>query len=75
VHDIADLDRRGTPGVMVATERFRDAAGAQSTSIGFEPCVVWVPHPIQNRSAEELAAIAADALAPILANLTSSAAG
>ncbi len=55
---------------MVATEQFRDAARAQSSSIGFDPAIVWVPHPIQNRSAEELAQIANDAIEPILATLT-----
>ncbi len=67
---MADLDRRGVPGVMVATEAFKDAAEAQADSLGFEPAIVWVPHPIQNRSAEELKRIAADAMAPILAKLT-----
>ena len=67
---MADLDRRGVPGVMVATEAFQDAAAAQADSLGFEPAIVWVPHPIQNRSAEELKQIAADAMAPILAKLT-----
>ncbi len=67
---MADLDRRGVPGVMVATEAFRDAAEAQADSLGFEPAIVWVPHPIQNRSAEELKQIAAEAMEPILAMLT-----
>ncbi len=67
---MADLDRRGVPGVMVATEAFQEAAEAQADSLGFEPAIVWVPHPIQNRSAEELKQIAADAMAPILAMLT-----
>ena len=67
---MADLDRRGIPGVMVATEAFKDAAAAQADSLGFEPAIVWVPHPIQNRGAEELKQIAADAMAPILAKLT-----
>lgn len=71
MHDIADLDRRGVPGVMVASEQFRDAAKAQAASLGFEPAVVWVPHPIQNRSAEELRQIAEDAIEPILATLKS----
>ena len=58
---------------MVATEHFKDAAGAQSSSLGFEPAIVWVPHPIQNRSADELKAIAEQALGPILATLTANA--
>ena len=67
---MADLDGRGVPGVMVATEQFQDAATAQSSSLGFEPAIVWVPHPIQNRSAEELKAIANEAIDSILGNLT-----
>lgn len=67
---MADFDRRGVPGVMVATEAFQEAAEAQADSLGFEPAIVWVPHPIQNRSAEELKQIAANAMAPILAMLT-----
>ena len=55
---------------MVATEAFQEAAEAQADSLGFEPAIVWVPHPIQNRSAEELKQIAADAMEPILAMLT-----
>ncbi len=66
---MADLDRRGIPGVMVASEAFREAAQAQCDSLGFEPAIVWVPHPIQNRSADELKAIAERALEPILAML------
>ena len=67
---MADLDRRGIPGVMVASEQFRNAARAQADAIGFEPAIVWVPHPIQNRSREELRAIAAAAIDEIIAQLT-----
>jgi len=68
---MADLDRRGIAGVMVASEAFRNAARAQADAIGFEPAIVWVPHPIQNRSRDELRAIAADAIDEIIENLTS----
>ncbi len=54
---------------MVATTAFRDAARTQGEALGFEPAIVWVPHPIQNRSADELRQIAAQALAPVLAKL------
>ena len=72
---MADLDRRGIPGVMVATEAFQEAALAQSDSLGFEPAIVWVPHPIQNRSQDELRDIARAAIEPILAELTAPGAG
>ena len=65
-----DLDERGIPGVMVATTAFREAAAAQSASLGYEPAIVWVPHPIQNRTDEELLAIADEAMKEILEELT-----
>ena len=64
-----DLDERGVPGVMIATTAFREAAAAQSASLGYEPVIVWVPHPIQNRSDEELLAIADAAMVEILDKL------
>ncbi len=53
----------------MATTAFRDAAAHQARSLGFEPAVVWVEHPIQNRRAEELEELARLALEPILAAL------
>ena len=67
-----DLDSRGVPGAMVATTAFEEAAAAQSRSLGFDPAIVWVPHPIQDRTDEELRAIADDALDAILAAITAS---
>ena len=66
MHDLQSLDRRGIPGCGVATEAFRPAADAQMKALGFAAALVWVPHPIQNRTAEELAAIADPALERIL---------
>lgn len=65
-----DLDGRGIPGAMIATTEFEDAANKQGTAIGFMPGIVYVPHPIQNRTAEELRDIAAQAIAPILDKIT-----
>ena len=65
-----DLDERGVPGVMIATTAFKEAAAAQSASLGYEPAIVWVPHPIQNRTDEELLAIADEAMAGIVKKLT-----
>ena len=61
-----NLDSRGVPGVSVVTEGFTDAVQIQSKALGFEPAVVYVPHPIQNRTAEELARIADAAVEPVL---------
>ena len=57
-----NLDARGIPGVTVVTTGFTDAVAAQSVALGFEPAVVYVPHPIQNRSADELKQIADDVI-------------
>lgn len=44
---------------------------AQSDALGFEPAVVYVPHPIQNRTAAEIEAIADEAFARVMALLKS----
>jgi hypothetical protein len=48
LHDIAALDRRGIAGGLIATEVFADAARQQAELLGFDPAVVYVPHPVQN---------------------------
>lgn len=64
------FDARGLPGVSVVTTEFKDAIAVQSRALGFEPAIVYVPHPIQNRTAAELAALADAAIAPALHCLT-----
>ena len=66
MHDITTLDQRGIPGCVVASVEFQPAARAQAKALGFQPAMVWGPHPIQNRTAAELAEIAADAVEEIL---------
>jgi len=65
-----NLDGRGIPGVSVVTTEFTEAVDVQSKALGFDPAIVYVPHPIQNRTPEELARIADDAIAPLLELLT-----
>ncbi len=66
-----NFDAKGLPGVSVVTQGFTDAVEKQSSALGFDPAVVYVPHPIQNRTPEELAKIADDAIEPVLALLQS----
>ena len=75
MHDIADLEGRGLPGVFVASTEFVDAADAQSTALGFDPARVFVPHPIQDRTDEEMSALADAAVDEILATLQRSGGG
>ena len=65
-----NLDSRGIPGVSVVTTGFTDAVAAQSQALGFEPAIVYVPHPIQNRTADELDQIADKAIESALEMLT-----
>ena len=72
MHDISDLELRGIPGVFVASEGFVDAAVAQSTSLGFAAVArVFTPHPIQDRTDDEMRAYADAAFNDILASITS----
>ncbi len=72
MHDIADLEGRGIPGVGVATTEFVQAAASQSKSLGFDPALVFVAHPIQDRSDAELRALADQALDQLLEALSAS---
>ena len=70
MHDITDLESRGVPAVFVASAEFKEAASAQAAALGFEPAVVFTPHPIQDRTDAEMQAIAKAALEPILQAIT-----
>lgn len=72
MHDIVDLESRGVPGVFVASAEFVTAAIAQSTSLGF-PSVsrVFTPHPIQDRTDDEMRAYADAAYDEIVSHIVS----
>ena len=71
MHDIVDLESRGLPGVFVASAEFMTAAVAQSTSLGFPTVArVFTPHPIQDRTDDEMRAYAEAAYADIVAAIT-----
>jgi hypothetical protein len=72
VHDIADLEARGIPGVFAASREFVAAAAAQSDALGFPAMVVFVDHPIQDRSDDEVRALADAALPQLLEAVSSS---
>lgn len=71
MHDIADLESRGIPGVFVASREFVSAAAAQSAALGFDSATVFVDHPIQDRSDDEIRALADAALPALIAAITS----
>jgi hypothetical protein len=69
VHDIADLEGRGVPGVFIASTEFVDAADAQARALGVDVRRVFVPHPIQDRTDEEMVALADRAFDAVVAAL------
>ena len=69
MHDIKALEELGIPSVCVATTEFVNAAALQSAALGFDPAVVFVPHPIQDRTNGELRALADRTVVAILAEL------
>jgi hypothetical protein len=64
------LEEQGIPGVLVASTEFRDAARYQGQALGFAPACVFVPHPIQDRTDQEIRALADAAVDEVLAALT-----
>lgn len=52
--------------MFIATTEFEDGAEVQAKALGAEPAAVYVTHPIQDRTDEEMRAIADDALERIL---------
>jgi len=70
VHDIADLEGRGLPGVFVASTEFASAADAQARALGVDVARVFVPHPIQDRTDDEMVALADGAFEAVVAALT-----
>jgi hypothetical protein len=53
----------------VATVEFVDGAQLQARQLGADPAAVYVPHPIQDRTDDEMRALADDALAAIIEQL------
>jgi len=71
VHDTTFFEGEGKPAVFVASDEFRDAAAVLATALGMPDVArVFVPHPIQDRTDAEMAALADRACDAIVAALT-----
>jgi len=76
VHDVLDLESRGVPAVFVASDVFMDAAEAQSRALGFPSAArIFVPHPIQDATDDEMRAKADEAIDALVAALRAEPAG
>ena len=67
MHDTVNLEALGVPTVFVASSEFVDAADAQARALGADPARVFVAHPIQDRTDDELRALADDAVPAVVA--------
>jgi len=56
--------------VFVASTEFVEAADAQARALGAVPARVFVPHPIQDRTDDEMRTLADNAVDDIIAAIT-----
>ena len=56
--------------MFIASSEFVDAAAAQAKALGFDAARVFVAHPIQDRTDDEMRALADAAVDEIVAALT-----
>jgi hypothetical protein len=71
LHDTINLENLGIPAVPIATGEFRTAARAQAAALNrpdFD--AIYVTHPIQDQTKQEIEARADAALLEIVARLT-----
>jgi hypothetical protein len=66
---MVNLEADGVPGVYVATVEFEDGGLHQARALGADPAAVFVEHPIQDRTDEEMLAIADASVDEILEKL------
>ncbi len=66
---MVNLEGQRVPGVFVASAEFVAAAESQSKGLGTTPDAVFVEHPIQDRTDDEMIAIADRAYAEVVARL------
>ena len=69
---MTDLEDRGIPSVFISTVEFIDAADAQAKALGTIASAVYVEHPIQDRTDEEMQAIADKAVVEIVSKIVAS---
>ena len=65
MHDFTDLEERGVRATFVASTEFIDAAQVQARALGVEETGLFVAHPIQDRTDDEMRALAEEAFSRI----------
>ena len=67
---MAEIEIRGVPTVYVATVEFVDGAERQQKALGADLAAVFVEHPIQDRTDDEMRDIADKAFDELVSKLT-----
>jgi len=72
LRDVIGFEEAGRPGVLVASSVFADAAVAQAEALGAPDARrVLVPHPVQDRTDDELRTMARDAVDDLVRAISS----
>ena len=70
MHDTVWFEIQGTPSVSIASSEFVDAAATQAEALGMKDArTVFVPHPIQDATDEEMRAKADEIIDQVVASL------
>ena len=71
MHDTVWFEIQGVPAVSIASSEFRDAATAQAQALGMDDAECrFVRHPIQDRTDDEMRALADEVVAEVIDALT-----
>ena len=70
MHDTVWFEIHGLPAVSVASDEFVSAAEAQAKALGMDAKRVFVAHPIQDRTDDEMRQLADAVIDDIVAALT-----
>ena len=71
MHDTVWFEIQGTPAVSIASSEFVDAATTQATALGMNDAKrIFVPHPIQDATDDEMRAEADLVVDEVVAALT-----
>ena len=70
LRDVVEFGREGRPAVLVASSAFADTAEQQSAALGLPAARrAFVPHPVQDRTDDELREMARAVAAGVLEEL------
>jgi hypothetical protein len=71
LRDVAEFERAGKPGVLIVSSAFVEASTDEAEKLGHpELRRVFVPHPVQDRTDEEMRDMAREAVDDVVAGIT-----